>query len=135
MSEQKDASNAGDQPDCDHLLPANLLRIFNERDPAKRALALEELYVAEPVMFEPAALVEGRDAISATAGKLLEQFGPEFRFEPVHCAVGHHGMHVLRWRAGPKDGPVVVTGIDAAEVIDGRISRLWVLIDPRPLLD
>ena len=31
---------------------------------------------------------------------------------------------------GPDGRPRYVTGIDAAEVIDGRIARLWVLLDP-----
>ena len=65
------------------------------------------------------------------AGKLLEQFGPTFTFVPRGVAVGHHDMATLRWQAGPKEGPIAVTGTDLAEVIDGRISKLWVLLDPQ----
>ena len=118
------------EPDYDGLLRANLERVFNERDAAKRAAALADLFVDEPVMYEPTDVVRGREAISAVAGKLLEQFGPTFRFSPVGAAVGHHGLGSLRWQAGPDDGPVAVTGADVAEVVGGRIARLWVLLNP-----
>ncbi|APZ98903.1 hypothetical protein BWQ93_10645 [Sphingopyxis sp. QXT-31] len=54
-----------------------------ERDAELRSAAIDELYDAAPVMYEPDAVLEGRAAISAVAGKLLEQFGPEFRFWPI----------------------------------------------------
>jgi hypothetical protein len=119
-----------DEPDYDRLLRANLERVFNERDGAKREHALSELFVADPVMYEPADIVRGRAAISDVAGKLLQQFGPDFRFVPDGQGVGHHGLGTLRWHAGPKNGPVVVTGSDVAEIVEGRITRLWVMLNP-----
>ena len=116
--------------DQDHLLRANLMRVFNERDAAKRDAAIAELFVAKPVMYEPDNVVEGRTAISAVAGRLLEQFDPSFRFAPAAPVVGHHGLAVLRWEAGPEGGPIAVTGTDAAHIADGRIACLWVLLDP-----
>ena len=118
------------EPDYDHILHAGLERVFNERDAARRAAAVAELYVEDPVMFEPTGIVTGRQAISDTAGRLLAQFGADFVFVPDGPAVGHHGLAVLRWRAGPKNGPVVVTGADAAQIENGRIVRLWVLLNP-----
>lgn len=117
-------------PDYDFLLRSNLERVFNERDAERRAAALAELYVEDPIMFEPDGVVRGRDAIGAVAGKLLDQFGPTFTFTPAGLTVGHHGLAVLRWRAGPHGGPVTITGADAAEFESGRIVRLWVLLDP-----
>ncbi|CAO4152366.1 nuclear transport factor 2 family protein [Methylorubrum extorquens] len=130
MSDTTQITQGAAEPDYDRLLRANLERIFNERDAGKRAAALDELYVAEPVMFEPTDVVRGRSAIVAVAGNLLEQFGPTFRFSPIGIAVGHHGLGSLQWQAGPDGGPVVVTGADVAEFADGRIARLWVLLDP-----
>lgn len=115
--------------DYDHLLRSNLNRVFNERDPAKRAEAIAELFVEAPVMFEPTNVVQGRAEISRIAGELLQQFGPDFAFVPVGSAVGHHGLAHLPWQAGPKEGPVAVTGADVAEIVDGRIARLWVLLN------
>ena len=116
--------------DYEFLLRSNLERVFSERDASKRAAAVAELFVAEPVMYEPDNVVTGRAAISDVAGKLLEQFGPTFSFAASAPAAGHHGMGTLRWQAGPKDGPVAVTGTDVAEIENGKISRLWVLLDP-----
>ncbi|WP_043363519.1 nuclear transport factor 2 family protein [Belnapia sp. F-4-1] len=116
----------------DRLLRANLERVFNERDAARRADAMAELYVAEPVMYEPDKVVAGREAIAAVAGALLEGFGPGFRFTPEKGpALGHHGMAVLRWHAGPEGSPAAISGADLAEIADGRIARLWVLLDPQ----
>lgn len=120
------------EPDYDHLLRSNLERVFNERDPLARSNAIAELYTADPVMYEPDAIVTGRAAISAVAGGLLERFGPDFAFVAAGSALGHHGMATLRWHAGPAKGPVAVTGADMAEILDGRIARLWVLLDPPP---
>jgi hypothetical protein len=106
------------------------MRVFNQRNADERAAALAELFVAQPVMYEPTKIVEGQAAISQVAGELLEQFGPAFVFTPVAHAVGHHGLGCLRWEAGPKGEPAVVTGTDVAEIVDGRIARLWVMLDP-----
>nr|BAX51337.1 methyl-accepting chemotaxis protein [Methylobacterium aquaticum] len=80
-------------------------------------------------LAEPTDVVRGREAIAAVAGKFLEQFGPTFRFNTVGAAVGHHGLSSLRWQAGPDGGPVAVTRTDVAEVVGGRIVRLWVLLN------
>lgn len=129
MSETTNAGGTATEPDYDRLLRANLERVFNERDADQRAVALAELFLDQPVMYEPTGTVQGRAAIAAVAGNLLEQFGPTFRFTPIGTAVGHHGLGALRWQAGPDGGPVAVTGTDMAEVRDGRIARLWVLLD------
>lgn len=118
------------EPDYDGLLRGNLERVFNERDPERRALAMSELFSAAPVMYEPDGVVEGRLAISRVAGALLEQFGTDFFFKPNGEALGHHGLGYLRWSAGPVGGPVVISGVDIVEVIQGRIGRLWVMLDP-----
>ncbi len=118
------------EPNYDHLLRSNLERVFNERNAAAREIAIGELFVVEPTMFEPDAIVHGRAEISRIAGQLLEQFGTDFVFVPIGSAVGHHGLAHLAWQAGPKDGPVAVTGTDVAEIVEGRIARLWVLLNP-----
>ncbi|MGY3117339.1 hypothetical protein ACVWXQ_001274 [Bradyrhizobium sp. S3.14.4] len=108
----------------------NLEHVFNERDSGKRKAAIADLYVEEPVMYEPTAIVRGRNEIARIAGELLERFGPTFTFVPDGIAVGHHDIGCLHWHAGPKDGPVAVTGMDVAEIVEGRISRLWVMLNP-----
>ena len=97
--------------------------MFNERDPARRAAAMEDLYLADPVTCELPAVVTGRAATFEAAGRLLEQFGPAFTFYAAGVAVGHHGLGPLRWHAGAGD-EVAVTGTDAAQIVDGRICHL-----------
>lgn len=116
--------------DFDALLRANLERVFNERDASKRIAAVKDLFTADPIMFEPEGIVTGQVAISDVAGALLKQFGDDFSFVPDGAALGHHDLGYLRWQAGPKGGPVIVTGTDVAEIKEGRIARLWVLLDP-----
>lgn len=130
MSSSIDPADQAAPADFNRLLRANLQRVFNERDPGLRAAAIAALYVADPIMYEPDAVIEGREAISAVAGKLLEQFGPDFRFTPEADGVGHHGIGALRWHAGTQSTPRMVTGTDVAEIVDGRIARLWVLLNP-----
>jgi hypothetical protein len=112
--------------DYDFLLRSNLERVFCERDPQRRAAAIAELFVADPIMFEPDGVVHGREAISRVAGGLLEKFGPDFTFVAEGRAAGHHGMGVLRWST--QAGPAPLTGMDVAEISAGRIARLWVLL-------
>lgn len=116
-------------PDYDYLLRTNIERVFSERDPAKRARVIAEIYTDEPLLLEPNDIVRGRDNISQTVDKLLERFGPDFAFVPVGQANGHHGLGHLTWHAGPKSGHIAVIGADVAEIVDGRIARLWVLLD------
>ncbi|MFB0489986.1 hypothetical protein ABIE45_002572 [Methylobacterium sp. OAE515] len=130
MADISQTSQGSAEPDYDGLLRANLERVFNERNADRRAAALNELFVAEPIMYEPTNVVQGRAAISAVAGNLLDQFVPTFRFTPTGRAVGHHGLGSLRWEAGPEEGAVAITGMDVAEIVGGRIARLWVLLNP-----
>lgn len=125
-----DSRNINEVENYDALLRANLQRVFNERDAQKRIAAVHELFAGTPTMYEPTGIVTGPAAISEVAGALLDQFGPDFAFVPEGTAVGHHGLGYLRWHAGPGDGPTVVSGVDVAEISEGKIVRLWVLLDP-----
>ena len=129
MTSTNDVSRTAVEPDYNTILRANLERVFNERNGIKRNAAVHELFSSEPIMYEPAGIVTGQAAISEVAGALLTQFGPDFSFVADGVAMGHHGLGYLKWRAGPANGPVIVSGVDVAEVSDGRIVRLWVLLD------
>jgi hypothetical protein len=53
MPDTTSTASETDEPDYDRLLRPNLERVFNERKARKRAIAIDELFVAEPVMYEP----------------------------------------------------------------------------------
>ena len=122
------ASETG-EPDYDGLLRANLERVFNERNASKRAEAIDELFVAEPVMYEPTNAVSGRAAISGVAGKLLEQFGPTFAFVPEGIASDITASASCHGTPARKMGRSL-NRRDVAEIIEGKIARLWVMLNP-----
>lgn len=117
------------EPNYDHLLRTNIERVFSERDAARRLKVIDEIYTDDPVLYERTTIIRGKNNISNTVTELLERFGPDFAFVPVGRALGHHGLAHLTWQAGPRNGPVAVTGADAAEIVGGKIARLWVLLD------
>ncbi|MDZ4367864.1 MAG: nuclear transport factor 2 family protein [Afipia sp.] len=116
--------------DYDDILQANLKHVFGERDASLRAAAIRDLYSPDAVLYEPDSIKAGYDAISQAVEELLASLPPAFVFSPTGPAVGHHGVARLRWRAGPPDGPVAITGTDVARIEAGRIASLHVFIDP-----
>lgn len=116
--------------DYDGILQANLKRVFSERDAGLRAAAIRDLFAPDAVLYEPDSIATGHDEIAQAVDDLLASLPPAFVFSPIGPAVGHHGLARLRWRAGPPEGPVAVTGTDVARIEAGRIASLHVFIDP-----
>lgn len=87
-------------------------------------------YAEDAVLNEPHASVTGHAAISEAVTALLSSLPPNFVFRAVGPAVGHHNIGRLKWRSGPPDGPVAVTGTDVAHFEKGRIHSLYVFLDP-----
>ena len=118
----------------DKLMEANLSRVFNERNAAKRLDAIKELYAEDATLFEPDAVVSGHIGISGAVDALLAMLPPDFVFRSMGPALGHHGLARLQWRVGPSDGAVAMTGTDVARFQEGRIVSLHVLLDTSPTL-
>lgn len=116
--------------DDNGILQANLERVFGERDAGLRLAAIRDLYSPDAVLYEPGSIATGHEAIAQAVEELLASLPPAFAFSPIGSAVGHHGLARLRWRAGPPEGPVAVTGTDVARIEGGRIASLHVFIDP-----
>jgi hypothetical protein len=117
--------------DYDRLLRANAKRVFSEPDVARRMTALKELWAENGVLVENEQVVTGWDAVSGSVGALLKMLPPGATFEAEGPAAGHHGLGRLRWRAVDSSGkPLGVTGTDIAFVEDGRIAKLYVILDP-----
>lgn len=116
--------------DYDGLLQANLKRVFSEGDVTRRRAAITELYAPDAVLYDPDNVATGHAEIVRTVDALLESLPPQFVFTADGPAVGHHGLGRLRWRAGPPEGPVAVTGTDVVRVEAGRIKTIHVFLDP-----
>jgi hypothetical protein len=115
--------------DYNRLMQANLIRVFNERD-AGRMGAIRELYAEDAVLYEPDTSAKGHAAISEAVTALLARLPPNFAFSAAGPAIGHHNIGRLKWRSGPPDGPVAVTGMDVAHFEQGRIHSLYVFLEP-----
>lgn len=111
------------------LLQANLTRVFNEREDARRRQAIRELYSADAVLYEQAATYTGTDAITRAVTHLLAALPPGLTFSPVGPEMENHDLRKLRWRGHLPDGTIVVTGTDIARIEGGRIRAIYVFID------
>jgi hypothetical protein len=116
--------------DYDLMMQANASRVFSERDPARRLAAIRGLYAADAVLTDPEGVFSGHTAINDAVTELLSKLPPAFTFTSNGAAIGHHGVGRLLWKAGPPNGPAVVTGMDIAHFKDGRIQALYVFLDP-----
>ncbi len=116
--------------DYDRLMQGNLARVFGERDAARRMIAIADLYAIDAVLYEPDASVTGHLAINRAVEALLSGLPPNFVFSAIGPAVGHHGLARLRWQSGPLGGTAAATGTDVAQIEDGLIRALYVLLDP-----
>ncbi|MGA3306347.1 MAG: nuclear transport factor 2 family protein [Stellaceae bacterium] len=116
--------------DYDRLMQANAVRVFSERDAARRLDAIRDLYTADAVLTEPEGVFKGETAISDAVTELLSKLPHVFAFTSIGAAIGHHGVGRLLWKAGPPNGPPAVTGMDIAHFKDGRIQSLYVFLDP-----
>jgi hypothetical protein len=113
------------------MLQANLERVFNERDSARRRQAIEELYAEDAVFYEHDAKHSGWDAIVRAVTHLLGSLPPALVFALVAPVLENHEMGKLLWRGELPDGTVVVRGTDVAQIEAGRIRTLHVFVDPR----
>jgi hypothetical protein len=92
-------------------------------------VAIRELYDENAELHEPQASVRGHEAISQAVTQLLAHLPPDFVFSAIQPAVGHNRVGRLQWSAGPRGGPVAVTGTDVARFEGGSIRSLYVFLD------
>lgn len=71
----------------------------------------------------------GHDDLETVVTGLLAEGEPDFTF--VHNGpfkgVGDMGMRA--WSLGPANGVPVAGGLDVVVAVDGKISRLWTVLD------
>ncbi|NHC16286.1 nuclear transport factor 2 family protein [Motilibacter deserti] len=109
------------------LMRANLLEVFNERDPERRRAAIARTYAPDVQFLDPDDTVTGHAALDAKAQKILDG-APSFVFTPAGAAYENNDLGYLAWSLGPEGGDPVVRGVDIAFVEDGLISRIYTLL-------
>ena len=69
------------------LMERNLFEVFGQRDSARRAAAIAELYTADSTFFEAEEQVTGREALNAKVGGILKD-APGFRVSRGRACAG-----------------------------------------------
>jgi hypothetical protein len=110
------------------LMEANLLAVFDERDPQRRAAAIAETYAENVQWVDDDGTVIGRDQLNAKAIELQEKLaGLHFvKAGPVRQT---RGLGFLAWEVRTPDDATVASGFDVAEIAQERIVRLWTVVN------
>ncbi|MFF4434437.1 nuclear transport factor 2 family protein [Streptomyces sp. NPDC001513] len=110
------------------LMRVNLLEVFNEPDPDRRAAVIAEHYAEDVVWHEPDRIIHGRAEFVRRAAELLAG-NPDWVFRPAGPASGLDDIGHLGFQWGPSDGrPPVVSGMDIARTRQGLIIELYTII-------
>ena len=112
----------------EELLTRMVEEVFNEPDAERRAAVIAELFAEDVVFVDGEQTSTGRDELAATVTGLLAQ-GPGLVFTPAGPFRGVGDLGMRPWRLGPPGGDPVLGGLDVAQVADGRIARLWTVLD------
>lgn len=113
----------------EHLMHANLLEVFNERDETRRRAAIERTYAADVRWIDAEGETVGRDALDVKCVALQAGLGP-LQFEaagPIHAL---QGFGYLGWRLVDPDGQTAMAGLDVALIEDGLIRVLYTVLTP-----
>ena len=110
------------------LLERMIEGVFNEPDPQRRAAVIAEVFTEDVVFTDAERTVTGHADLGATVTGLLAQ-GPGLVFTPSGPFRGVGDLGMRSWRLGPPGGDTVLGGLDVAQVVDGRIARLWTIIE------
>jgi len=113
---------------AEQLLERMLQDVFNEPDADRRAAAIDEVFAEDVVFADPGATVTGRADLAAAITGLLAQ-GPGFVFVPAGPFRGIGDLGLRSWHLGPPGAEPVLGGLDVVEVVDGRIAKLWTMLD------
>jgi len=111
------------------IIERNLLEVFNGRDADSRRAAIDELWNKDGVFIDPGGVHEGVEQINATAELLFTQF-EGYVFSARGPGQSLHGVGRLPWSYGPPDDPQRMTGTDVGVTKDGKLTALYVFIDP-----
>jgi len=98
------------------LLSRNLPEVFGEGDPARRRVAIQQLY---------------NNALNKFAGD-LRAMHPHYVYTPHGAPQVLHNSGRLAWGSGPQGEAPRYTGMDFIIARDGKIAALYVYLDSPP---
>ena len=113
------------------LLEASIDRVWSERDDERRLNAIGEIYADDATMYDPARPVSGHAEMSKLVAGVLADMPPGFRFVVTGPTLSNRDMYLARWEGRTPDGALIVSGSDAARIVDGKIKDHWFFFDPK----
>jgi hypothetical protein len=114
------------------LLIRNLSDVFGENNPARRRVALDELWNEDGVFYDPSkGAFRGRDEIDRIAGA-IKATHPDFQYQPISEPeeLGNGGR--VKWVSGRPGEAPAYAGTDFIIARDGRIAALYLFFDKLP---
>ena len=103
---------------------------WGEPDAGKRAAILSQCWAEEGSYLDPSAHVEGRDALCAHIGEVLEKL-PGARIELTSDISCHHGRLYFSWQLVSADGNVIIAGVDFGVLdAEGQIAQIVGFFNP-----
>ena len=113
----------------ENLLVRNLHDVFAERDPARRAAAIEAIFDRNCLFSDPRGRHVGHCGLEDAVVALQAQL-PDHVFSQIGSVEALQDSGRLAWAFGPPHEPRRITGLDVAVVNAGRISALYTFLDP-----
>lgn len=113
------------------LLEDSLLLIWNDRDAARRLVAMQRVYAPDIAFFErnDGEPIVGHQALNALIDKLQADWPADFLFTLSKPASVNHQLQHAAWALGKPGELPAATGTDVAIVANDLIKSLYLLLD------
>lgn len=111
-----------------HLMEANLLAVFDERDTQRRAAAIAQTYATDAQWVDDEGTAAGHDQLDTKVFELQHKLAG-LKFVKAGPVRQTRGLGFLAWELHTQAESVVASGFDVAEIADGRIRRLWTVLN------
>jgi SnoaL-like protein len=109
------------------LLLENLFAVFNVRDPERRLEAIARNYTEDVIWTDPDATMHGHAEMNEKAQQLLDRM-PDLVYGAAGPVYISGDLGLLAFNLGVPEQSPAVSGIDVAQVRDGRIARLYTIL-------
>ena len=114
------------------LLTRNLHDVFGENDPARRRVAIDEIFHEDAVFYDPqGGVFRGRDEIDRIAGA-IKATHPDFQYQPLSPPEELGDAGRVLWVPGAPGKPPAYAGTDFIVSRNGRIASVYLFFDKLP---
>jgi hypothetical protein len=115
--------------DAKELVDRYLSEVSNETDAERRHAAIADLFDEAVRYVDQDGPVDGREAFTRRIDDLAKMMRPNSRFTLTRPVQTVDDAVLFHWRLGTPDATDALTGTDIALVKDGRILRLYAVLD------